>query len=581
MDETPLNATSGLLRSGRTKLWLAGLVLALVTAGVFGRVIWHSFAWYDQDTIFNNPKYKPPTMGSILSYWYSPPQQGYYYNPVTYTVWGLLAYGAQHPTDNGIAIDLRPYHAASLVVHIVSSILVLVILYRLLPGSVIPALTGAALFALHPMQVESVAWASGLKDLLASMFSLVAIWQYLRARESESSGGGWIGHYIVASFAFALALLSKPSAVTVPLIAAGLDYFVLRKSIIEVTKRAGPWCIAGLVFAFFSSAYLPRAGLEVAPIWARPLIAGDVLAFYLVKLIAPMRQAPDYGWTPTNILADTSGYLMWMVSAVWCILLFQIRRRAPLLLWGGVVFVMALLPTLGFVSFDFQTFSAVSDHYLYLAMLGAAVAAAWVVQQYGKPGVLVGAAVVLAALSWRSVDQLSHWKTDGELWEHTLEVNPGSYAAMSSLGHSYARRGHIDQAGYRFASALRMRPKYDEAQNNFQTYIAQQQKRAVELINRRRSVEAVAQLTTLLRYNDLLTRIQQSQLGFLAAVALIQLEHYNEGIAELELVLKIRPDYADASKALAIARNLRQKAATRPTTQTTRPTTVPSTRSAK
>jgi hypothetical protein len=168
--------------AGRERDWrgvVAVLLLAGVTLAVFGRVIGHEFAWWDdQMTIHHNPRYNPVSADKVREVWVKPVDG--LYAPVTYTYWGALARVAEMPAADevGIHLDARVYHAGSLVLHL-ASVLVVFSLLRLLSRNVWAATGGAMLFAVHPVQVESVAWASGAKDLLCGLLGVCSVYRYV------------------------------------------------------------------------------------------------------------------------------------------------------------------------------------------------------------------------------------------------------------------------------------------------------------------------------------------------------------------------------------------------------------------
>src|SRR5437870_8564095 len=171
------------------RLLVYSLLLALITIIVFWRVATNDFTyWDDLGTIHHNPRLNPPTVQNLLWYW-GHSELGLYI-PVTYTVWGVLAAEARldEPDEFGIALDPSPFHETSLIVHVGSVLLVFAILRRV-SGRDGPSFVGALLFAIHPLQTEAVAWASGLKDVLFGFFALLAIWEYLRFLDENTQIG--------------------------------------------------------------------------------------------------------------------------------------------------------------------------------------------------------------------------------------------------------------------------------------------------------------------------------------------------------------------------------------------------------
>src|SRR5688572_11068636 len=198
-------------KNDRWQSAIAVLLLLVATAAVFGRVCWHEFTWWDdQMTLHHNPRYNPPSGPKIAETWLKPVDG--LYVPVTYSYWGALAYAAELRQTDAFGIHLNPrvFHAGSLVLHLASAVVVFSIL-RLLCGHVWAALGGAMLFALHPVQVEPVAWASGAKDLLCGLLSLCAIYQYILYARAETARKRWT-YYVSGGVILVLAMLSKPLA---------------------------------------------------------------------------------------------------------------------------------------------------------------------------------------------------------------------------------------------------------------------------------------------------------------------------------------------------------------------------------
>jgi Flp pilus assembly protein TadD len=264
-----------------------------------------------------------------------------------------------------------------------------------------------------------------MKDVLCGLLSLTALWQFLLALRPEASRR----HYAWATAAYAAALLAKPSAVVVPLIAALLS----AGSGAKRWKR--PTLILWLLLAAGCLAMTMRAQPSrepPPPLWERPLVAGDALAFYLGKLVWPRHLAIDYGRRPDVVLAHGWGYAAWLVPAGAALAAAMLRRRVPKLAVGLGVFAVALLPVLGLTPFDFQGYSTVADHYLYMPMLGIGLAVAAMVQERGK---VATAALLLAVavLGVRSFRQCRYWHDDLTIFSHTLAVNPTSIAGLNGL----------------------------------------------------------------------------------------------------------------------------------------------------
>src|SRR5216110_148371 len=196
------------------------ILVVLLTLTAMGRIVFNDFSgWDDPDNFTLNAQLNPPTLGAALSCW-TRPAAGLYV-PVTKDAWILIATVARGP--DGLAP--WPFHLASVLAHLGATVAAFQLL-RLLLGAVAPAAVGAMLFGVHPLQTEAVAWASGLKDVLAGMFSLLALQQYVRFAQCERGNSA---HYVLASLCFVLAMLSKPVAVVIPVMAYVIDVMILRR----------------------------------------------------------------------------------------------------------------------------------------------------------------------------------------------------------------------------------------------------------------------------------------------------------------------------------------------------------------
>jgi len=329
-------------------LWSA-LVLIVVVGTVFGRVGRHEFlAWDDDLHVVQNQQLNPPSWQSLGQFWTEP--YGGIYAPLSYTfftVETLLAREAAPPGRLG-KLDPTVFHLGNLLLHIICVLLVFVVLRKLFRHEP-AAVAGALLFGLHPAQVESVAWISETRGLLCAAFSLLAIWQYLGYVGASASKRSAVIHYVVATVAFVLALLAKPAAVAVPLVLVVLDVGLLRRPARRVLLSLGPWFLMAAGFAWLTKHLQPDVpSVFVPPLWARPLIAGDALAFYMYRLFAPLQSAPDYGRAPAVVLKNGWVYIAWLLPVAFLGASACFRNRRIWLVAAGL-FAAWLVPVLGLV----------------------------------------------------------------------------------------------------------------------------------------------------------------------------------------------------------------------------------------
>jgi tetratricopeptide (TPR) repeat protein len=190
----------------------------------------------------------------------------------------------------------------------------------------------------------------------------------------------------------------------------------------------------------------------------RLVVALDALAFYLSTLTAPVPLAPDYGRSPHWLLSQQQVYFTWVAPVVVLAVAWHFRRRFPWLLGAVLVMGAALLPVLGLVPFDYQRYSTVADRYLYLAMLGPALAVAWLLSRHGGRAALAAVGAVVVVLAGLSFVQVQRWRDSQTLFHYTLSVNPRSLAAHLVLGAQYAERGQDAAALAEFDQALAANP---------------------------------------------------------------------------------------------------------------------------
>lgn len=444
------------------------LLLALACVAVFGAVGRHGFVrWDDEINVYRNPYLNPPTLGNVGHFWAGVGMgkaADTVFRPLVYTLYAVIARGAvttPYLTDGqGAALIAWPFHAISLLVHVLNALLVFGLLRRLVRND-LAAFAGAALFALHPVQVEAVAWVSGLTDLMGAFFSLLALGAFLRYRET-----GHRAQFGLATLWFVLALLSKPSAVILPLLALILDHWVLERPWRDGVQAVSLWLPLALVSVIITHHAEPVLMLGVVTgWWTRPLIAGDTLAFSLWHFVWPVGLGIDYGRSPAAALANRAWlstlFIVALAVSIWCL-----RRRSPWLIASAALFTAALLPTLGLIPFRFQTFSTVADRYSYLALLGPAFALAWNLAHLPewfplrvRSALGTVCAAVLLLLSLGSARQVNCWRNSFALFDHALAVNPRSWMAHLNLGGILADLGRRNEAVTEYQQAMRLRPE--------------------------------------------------------------------------------------------------------------------------
>lgn len=442
----------------RARIALVGLVLA-----VFWPLTRAEFIDYDdQIHVFHNRLVKEISRENLVRLWRKP-YQGLYI-PVTYTLWMFQVRIARGETLHELGTRISPhvFHTTNLALHCLSALLALGILRRL-TGGLWPAFGGALLWALHPVQVESVAWVSELKGLLAGLFALAALRLYIAYAEcgrgpgagpgpSGRASGGWaavlraVGLYAAGLAAFGVGLLSKPSAIVVPLMGGLIAVFMLRRRVWKTALEMALWLGAAAPVMKVAMGAQPEeiAGFHT-PALLRPIVACDTLAFYLGKLVWPSPLCILYSRTPQEILI---GNTVWLTAAVPVVLgaALLIRARRGWALASAGLFVAGLSPVLGLVYFAHQEISTVADRYLYLPMLGPALALASVLARWPRRWVAGAAAVWIAALGAVSIVNVGYWHNSETLFTHAVAAQPRSWRAWGLLGGMYEQKGDFENA---------------------------------------------------------------------------------------------------------------------------------------
>ena len=436
------------------------LILIIACFVVFGRLLLCDFTWWDdQHTIHHNPQLNPVQWDTFVHNWTQPSAS--IYIPLTFTVWALISLIARvQPDTAGISLNPMFYHGASVIIHALGSLAAFAVIRRLVRND-LAALLGALLWALHPVQVESVGWASGLKDVLSGSLVLASLAMYLRWRQDGPHKLNW--PYIAALAIYVLAMLAKPSAFTMPLILIVIDRLAVRMPWKRIAMALVPFAIVTVPIAIIARSAQPSIA-SAQPGWVRPFVVGDSLSFYALKAIAPIDLAFDYGRNIDWLRTRSELYYAWLLPVGIALLTVFAYRRAkrigrplsPLVAIGLWVFLLAPLHVLGITRFDFQFISVVADHYQYVAILGPAILLAWAVQRW--PRTAAWAIALVALYGARAACQTTVWQDDESLYNHTLKVNPRSWTSYLNL--SVLRSRADDHAGEKMylGSAQRAHP---------------------------------------------------------------------------------------------------------------------------
>jgi len=517
----------------RWRVYLFLLLLATVTILAY-RPAWHGgFLWDDDAYVANNELLTAPD--GLRRIWFSFESPSQYF-PLVYTtfrieraLWGLNPVG---------------YHVVNILLHVANALLVWRLLTRLqVPG----AWLAGAIFALHPVQVESVAWITERKNVLMGFFFLLTLLTWVEFLDQQTTRRWRL--YLLALLLYALALLSKTTACTLP--AALLLILWLQKRPINKERlvQVVPFLVLGIAMGLLTVWWERYHQGTRGPLFAlgpieRILIASRAVWFYLGKLFWPANLTFIYPrWTvsPTHPLDYA-----WLVGgAGFCAAISFARRYVGRSLEVVALFFVATLsPVIGFIMLYTFRYTFVADHYQYLASIGpiaftsagvATLAAAFKESRHFIFGAAICIVAVLALLTWR---QSTMYADIEGLWRTTIARNPDCWMAHNNLGIVLAQKNEIDEAIAHYRKTLEMSPDFADADYNLGNALLQKGEIDAAILHCQRAVT--------IQPND-----PEAQVAL--GNALFQKGSIDESIVHYQRALAIRPYYVTAHYNLSSA----------------------------
>ena len=537
--------------------WLVPSLIAFLTSAAFLPTLQNHFVdWDDYPNLLDNFHYRG--LGWTHLRWMWTTFHMGHYIPLTwmtfgvdYLLWGLKPFG---------------YHLTSLLLHAANAAVFYFAALRLLKlalpgpaernqtGLALSAGVAALLFALHPLRVGSVAWATERGDVLSGLFYLLTLLVYLRACEP---GAHDHRSYWWSVGLFVCALLSKSMAVSLPVVLLILDVYPLRRlggpigwwsaparRVYAEKIPFGLLALAASTVAFLALLRLDNmASLAQLSVLGRVAVSAYSVGFYLWKMFIPLGLSPLYALGPVNPWAAPF-LLSYGVVLALSALALALRRRVPGLLATWLAYLVILLPVLGIFHNGPQIGA---DRYTYLAGLGWAIlAGAALLSGWRRlPFLLTGAALCvllgLGALTW---NQAQVWRDTEKLWTHALALDPQSWAAQNALGVALAQQGKLTEAIEHFRQALRIGPDYARVHNNWGEALRNQDKPS----------EAIDHFREALRIRSDYPEAHNNW-----GAALAQQGKTAEAIEHYRQALRISPDYAEAHNNLGAALALQGK----------------------
>ena len=429
--------------------------------------------------------------------------------------------------------DAGAYHLVNLSLHIANTLLLFELLRRS-TGEAGPSAFVAAAFAAHPLHVESVAWVTERKDVLSTCFLLLTTLAYVGYSRRRSAV-----RYAGVMVLFALALMSKPMVVTLPVVLLLLDVWPLRRSnaralVFEKVPLVALAIAAGLTTVIIQSRVGALASLDALPLATRLGNAAIGYVAYVWKTIWPWPLAafyPLFDPSPLRVVMAIAALLTMTYAA------FRIRERHPYVWVGWCWYVVTITPVIGFVQAGEQ---GMADRFMYVPMIGLLIAAAWGARPLlsrtaggGMLPALAAGLVIVWTVAARA--QAAHWENSLTLWEHAARVTPGSYIAHENLGQALRERGRLDEALASYERARSLAPAHSPG------YLAVIDNSIGLVLTRQgRTGEARDRFAAAVRSDPRLAEARSNLGNALASDgrAAEAIEHYREAI-------RLKPDYVE------------------------------------
>ena len=542
-----------IMESGPKAGLLVGLIIVVCTVLV---VYWpvlsaRSVSVDDDQYLVGNALVQSPSWNStkrFLTEVLKPSTVGGYYQPLAMiSLMVDCAFGAS-------ADNIRPFHRTSLALHIANTVLVIMLLY-LLFGQVWVAIGVGLLFGLHPMTVETIAWVSERKTLVAAFFAFLSLNLYV----CYVRKGNW-KFYIGCIAMYILALMSKPTSTPLPVMMLLMDYWPLKRLNRQAVLEKIPFFVVGAISAvitYISQSQTATVGLptEYGP-ERIPLVTCYDIVFYLYKIIWPVRLSSYYPFPSPLSLIEPTVAVGVIGTCILIPLLIISLRRTRAAMTGWLIFFIGLLPTMQIIGFSNVI---ASDKFAYIPSIGLLLALAalgswcWQRGKVGEPkdtfsrlgilkiGPILVAAVVLISAGAEAAatrQYLVHWRDTLSLSQYMLELTPEVPQVLNLRAYAFQKAGNLDEAVKQYLRALEKMPNYVDAHNNLAVTLKLQGK-LNEAADHYRKALQVEPKNADLHYN--------------LANTLQSLGNLDEAISQYYEALKIKPNHVHSHLNLANA----------------------------
>jgi len=513
--------------SSKEQILIVYVVLAAITLAVFWQVSQYDFIKLD-DNIYVTNNFRIKSGISLEGIrWAFSTTYAQFWHPLT---WLSLMFDYQL-----FGLNAGGYHMTNLILHILSTLL-LFWLFNRMTGALWKSAFVAALFALHPLHVESVAWISERKDVLSAFFWMLTLCLYVYYTEKPV-----IRRYLLVLFSFICALMSKPMVVTLPVVMILLDYwplgrFELKKGnlILWQLKEKTPFFILSTVFSIITFYAQYKPSRQYFQYSSNSRLANALVSFvtYLEKTFWPHDMAVFYPFSAQiPLLPVIVASLLILVITTFVIVMV---RRLPYLFIGWIWYVITIAPVIGIIKVgDF----AMADRYHYLPSIGISIMLVWGIPALIKseatrkkffPTAAIAFLVFLTVLSWKQCD---YWKNDIKLFNHALQVTKNNYVALNGFGLALVKAGKIKEAIDNYNKAISIKPNYPPSyiSRGFAYFDLGQYQRAIEDCNEAIRLDA-----------------DYAEPYFIRGNSYYNFGQYQRAIEDYNKAIRLKLDYTDA-----------------------------------
>jgi len=509
--------------------------ISILTIAVYWQIQNHEFINYDDDIyITENTNISKGFTSEAIRWAFTTPYASNWH-PITWL---------SHSFDYQLyGLEPGGHHRTNLIFHTANAILLFLVFMRM-TGAFWQSTLVATLFAIHPLHVESVAWASERKDVLSMFFMMLTIWAYLRYVEKNE-----IKRYLLVVVFFALGLMSKPMLVTLPFVLLLLDFWplnrakvVLKKLFIEKIPLIGLAMVSSVITFFAQQNGGATKSLELYSMQARIFNAIVSYLEYLWKTVWPVNLSILYPH-PGDTLQFWKVLLSGLVLTGITVLVVKAIRRAPYLAVGWFWYLGTLIPVIGIVQVGGQ---AMADRYSYIPLIGIFIILAWGLPELVKNNKsILLAGIIIPILTFLTWQQAGYWENSVTIFNHAIKVsnsnNPNFAAVHTSLGNAHAQKGSFVNAVIHYKNAIKINPGHYRAHNNL----------GAALHTLGEIDEAIIQYTIVIKINP-----QNILAHTNLANALAKTGSYSEAVTHYESAIKIKPDFQPAHENLKIVQSI-------------------------